>query len=108
MRVEINPGLFCRYMCAPLHFTDQLRSTKKEEIIIFTLPFDLNFACYSKRLALRDAFTVLHRGAPTVDSGLLFDILHNCFLLAPPASRDLVCRCENNLRLQDTVTSTTM
>lgn len=108
MRVEINPGLFCRYMCAPLHFTDQLRSTKKEDIIIFTLPFDLDFACYSKRLALRDAFTVLHRGAATVDSGLLFDILHNCFLLAPPASRDLVCRCENNLRLQDTVTSTTM
>lgn len=95
-------------MCAPLHFTDHLQSTKREEIIIFTFPLDLDFACYSKRFALRDAFTVHRRGAATVVPGLLFDILHNCFLLAPPAPQDLVCRCENNLRLQDTVTSTTM
>lgn len=88
--------------------TDQLQSTNREEIIIFTFPLDFDSACYSKRFALCDAFTVHCRGADTLASSLLFDILHNCFLLASPAPRDLVCRCENNLCLQDTVTSSTM
>lgn len=99
---------FSHYTCALLHVTDQLWSTKTEEIIIFTFPLDLDSACYSKRFALRDAFMEHCRGTDTVASSLLFDILHNCFLLAPPAPRDLVCRCENNLRLQDTVTSSVM
>lgn len=98
---------FSHYTCALLHVTDQLWSTKREEII-FTFPLDFDSACYSKRFALREAFTVHCRGADIVTSSLLFDILHNCFLLAPPAPWDLVCRCKNNLRLQDTVTSSTM
>lgn len=88
-----------------VHFTGQ----KRQGMIIFTFPLNLDIVCYSKKSAFSDSFTLCSRSTTTGSSlfFLTFGIIV-IFYLPCFARRDLVCRCENNLHLQDAITSSTM